>query len=192
MAPRCPIATTYIIEMARGEGRGRFYILYELIFVFGLVAAALFGFALVPRLGWQSLFFLGGLPAILAVFLTRLLPESPRWLASQGPARRGRRHRQPHRTANRGLGQSAAAARARGAAASAGRQPLAGNARPRLSPPHARRLGDVVLLLLDHLRAQHLDADALQDHFQPAAVAGLGLRLDRPGRRHPRRDAVRL
>lgn len=79
-----PIATTYIIEMARGEGRGRFYILYELIFVFGLVAAALFGYLLVPRLGWQSLFFLGGLPAILALVLTRLLPELPRWLANQG------------------------------------------------------------------------------------------------------------
>jgi putative MFS transporter len=79
-----PVATTYIIEMARSQGRGRFYILYELIFVFGLVAAALFGYAMVPHLGWQSLFYLGGLPALLALFLTRLLPESPRWLASKG------------------------------------------------------------------------------------------------------------
>ena len=39
-----PVATTYIIELARSQGRGRFYILYELIFVFGLVAAALFGY----------------------------------------------------------------------------------------------------------------------------------------------------
>lgn len=79
-----PIATTYIIEMARSQGRGRFYILYELIFVFGLVAAGLFGYAMVPHLGWQSLFYLGGLPALLALCLTRLLPESPRWLAGKG------------------------------------------------------------------------------------------------------------
>jgi putative MFS transporter len=79
-----PIATTYIIELARGEGRGRFYILYELIFVFGLVGAALFGTIMVPTLGWQSMFYLGAVPAILAIFLTRLLPESPRWLANQG------------------------------------------------------------------------------------------------------------
>jgi MFS transporter, putative metabolite:H+ symporter len=79
-----PIATTYIIEFARREGRGRFYILYELVFTFGLVGAALLGYWLVPSLGWQSLFYLGALPAILAAFLTSLLPESPRWLASQG------------------------------------------------------------------------------------------------------------
>jgi putative MFS transporter len=79
-----PIATTYIIELARGEGRGRFYILYELIFVFGLVGAALLGTVMVPNLGWQSMFYLGAAPAILAIFLTRLLPESPRWLANQG------------------------------------------------------------------------------------------------------------
>jgi putative MFS transporter len=79
-----PVATTYIIEFARRDGRGRFYILYELLFSFGLVGAAALGYWLVPLLGWQSLFYLGGLPAILALFLLRLLPESPRWLASQG------------------------------------------------------------------------------------------------------------
>ena len=84
MASRCRSPPLTLFELARSQGRGRFYILYELIFVFGLVAAALFGYAMVPHLGWQSLFYLGGLPALLALFLTRLLPESPRWLASKG------------------------------------------------------------------------------------------------------------
>jgi putative MFS transporter len=79
-----PVATTYIIELAREQGRGRFYILYELVFVVGLVAAALLGRVMVPSLGWQSMFYLGAVPAILAIVLTRLLPESPRWLAGQG------------------------------------------------------------------------------------------------------------
>jgi putative MFS transporter len=79
-----PVATTYIIELARERGRGRFYILYELVFVIGLIAAALLGTVLVPAFGWQSMFFVGGLPAILALVLMRLLPESPRWLANQG------------------------------------------------------------------------------------------------------------
>jgi MFS transporter, putative metabolite:H+ symporter len=79
-----PVATAYIIEMARERGRGRFYILYELVFVVGLVAAALLGTVMVPRLGWQSMFYLGAVPALLAVVLMRLLPESPRWLANQG------------------------------------------------------------------------------------------------------------
>ncbi len=47
-------------------------------------SAGLLGYVMVPRLGWQSMFYLGAVPAIFAVFLTRLLPESPRWLASQG------------------------------------------------------------------------------------------------------------
>jgi MFS transporter, putative metabolite:H+ symporter len=79
-----PVATAYIIEMARERGRGRFYILYELVFVIGLVAAALLGTVMVPRFGWQSMFYLGAVPALLAVVLMWLLPESPRWLANQG------------------------------------------------------------------------------------------------------------
>ena len=79
-----PVATTYIIELAREKGRGRFYILYELVFVLGLVIAGLLGSIMVPRLGWQSMFYLGAAPALLAAVLMWLLPESPRWLASQG------------------------------------------------------------------------------------------------------------
>ncbi|MGC1778896.1 MAG: MFS transporter [Xanthobacteraceae bacterium] len=79
-----PVATTYIVEFARREGRGRFYILYELVFSFGLVGAALLGYWLVPKIGWQVLFYIGAAPAALALFLTRLLPESPRWLVGQG------------------------------------------------------------------------------------------------------------
>jgi putative MFS transporter len=35
-------------------------------------------------IGWQYLFFLGGVPALFALFMMRNLPESPRWLASRG------------------------------------------------------------------------------------------------------------
>jgi putative MFS transporter len=40
----------------------------------------------VPNLGWQAMFWIGALPAILALFLRVLLPESPRWLAVHGRA----------------------------------------------------------------------------------------------------------
>jgi putative MFS transporter len=79
-----PIATTYISELARAEGRGRFYILYELVFSFGLVAAGVIGYLIVPRIGWQSMFIVGAAPALIVFFLRRLLPESPRWLVSRG------------------------------------------------------------------------------------------------------------
>ncbi len=79
-----PIAAVYISEIARAKGRGRFVLLYELIFPIGLVCAGFLGSWVVPNLGWQYMFIIGALPAILAVFMQRLLPESPRWLAVQG------------------------------------------------------------------------------------------------------------
>ena len=79
-----PIATAYITEIAGAENRGRFYILYELVFVFGLVAAGFLGVWMVPTFGWQSMFYLGAVPGVLVFFLRRLLPESPRWLISKG------------------------------------------------------------------------------------------------------------
>jgi len=79
-----PVAAAYISELAKAHGRGRFVLLYEIVFPIGLVAASLLGLWLVPRYGWQTMFILGALPAILALFLRRVLPESPRWLASRG------------------------------------------------------------------------------------------------------------
>jgi MFS transporter, putative metabolite:H+ symporter len=79
-----PIAAVYISELARANVRGRFVLLYELIFPVGIVAASLIGLWVVPSLGWQYMFFIGAIPAVLVLFLRRVLPESPRWLANAG------------------------------------------------------------------------------------------------------------
>ena len=79
-----PVAATYISELARAKGRGRFVLLYELVFPIGLVATGLAGSWIVPRFGWQWMFVIGAVPALVAFFVQRLLPESPRWLASRG------------------------------------------------------------------------------------------------------------
>jgi len=79
-----PVAAVYISEITRAKGRGRFVLLYELIFPVGLVAAGLLGRWVVPHFGWQAMFVIGAAPAILVVFMQRLLPESPRWLAARG------------------------------------------------------------------------------------------------------------
>lgn len=78
-----PVAATYISELAKAKGRGRFVLLFELVFPVGLVSVAIMGRWIVP-IGWQYLFFLGGVPALFALFMMRNLPESPRWLASRG------------------------------------------------------------------------------------------------------------
>jgi MFS transporter, putative metabolite:H+ symporter len=79
-----PVAAVFISELAKAQGRGRFVLLYELVFPIGLVAASLAGLWVVPHLGWQYMFVLGAIPALLALVLRYLLPESPRWLAVRG------------------------------------------------------------------------------------------------------------
>ena len=65
-----PVAATYISELARAKGRGRFVLLFELVFPIGLVAVAIMGRWIVP-IGWQYLFFIGGIPALFALFMMR-------------------------------------------------------------------------------------------------------------------------
>lgn len=79
-----PIAATYINELAKAKGRGVFFSVYELCFSIGLLFAAGLGFALVPRLGWQVMFLIGAIPAVMLPFYIKKFPESPRWLASKG------------------------------------------------------------------------------------------------------------
>ena len=78
-----PVAAAYIGEITRAHRRGRFVLLYELIFPAGLVASALVAAWVVPAFGWRWLFALGALPILLVPVLRRT-PESPRWLASRG------------------------------------------------------------------------------------------------------------
>ncbi len=78
------VAITYISEIAKAQSRGRFMLLYEIVFPIGLVCAVLIGIWIMPLFGWQSRFIIGGLPAFLVFFIQRLLPESPRWLATRG------------------------------------------------------------------------------------------------------------
>lgn len=76
-----PVAATYINEISRAHGRGRFVLLYEIVFPIGLLASNALGAWVVPRFGWQAMYFIGAMPLILFVVLRRLVPESPRWLA---------------------------------------------------------------------------------------------------------------
>ncbi len=79
-----PIANTYVSEFAKSKGRGRFVLMQQLMFPIGLTTVGLVGIFVVPLLGWQWMFVLGGLPVLLALPMIRVLPESPRWLASRG------------------------------------------------------------------------------------------------------------
>ncbi|WP_406065305.1 MFS transporter [Streptomyces sp. NBC_01077] len=82
-----PVAATYINEIARSDKRGRFVLLYEMIFPAGLAAATLVAVWVVPHFGWRAMFVLGTVPVLLAAALPRQVAESPRWLLSRGRVR---------------------------------------------------------------------------------------------------------
>lgn len=83
-----PVAAALFTEFVRGSRRGLFTLLYETMFVWGLVIAPIVALACLtafgPATGWRVLFAIGGLPIIGAVIAAFKMPESPRWLAANG------------------------------------------------------------------------------------------------------------
>jgi MFS transporter, putative metabolite:H+ symporter len=79
-----PVAAVYINELSRARGRGRFFLLYEMLFPIGLMMTGQIGAVLVPRFGWETMFLIGGIPGLVIAFLILRLPESPRWLVAKG------------------------------------------------------------------------------------------------------------
>ncbi|HEX2461000.1 MAG TPA: MFS transporter [Vicinamibacterales bacterium] len=79
-----PVAAVYINELSRAHGRGRFFLLYEMIFPIGLMVTGQIGALVVPTLGWQVMFLIGGVPGLAIAALLLRLRESPRWLIGRG------------------------------------------------------------------------------------------------------------
>jgi MFS transporter, putative metabolite:H+ symporter len=79
-----PLMAAYVNEFAQAKGRGRFSLSIQVLFSAGLVAVALVGVYVVPHWGWQWMFVIGAIPALIALPMRAVLPESPRWLASRG------------------------------------------------------------------------------------------------------------
>ena len=79
-----PVASAYINEFIGAEKRGRFFLLYEVIFPIGLMFAGMAGFFLVPVYGWKAMFIVGLVPSLLTIPMRWFMPESPRWLAAKG------------------------------------------------------------------------------------------------------------
>jgi MFS transporter, putative metabolite:H+ symporter len=79
-----PLMAAYINEFAKAKGRGRFSLNVQVLFAIGLPAVAAVGAYVVPRWGWPWMFLIGAVPAVVAIPMVTVLPESVRWLASQG------------------------------------------------------------------------------------------------------------
>ncbi len=79
-----PVASAYINEFIGANKRGKFFLLYEVLFPIGLMMAAVVGYFVIPAYGWQAMFIIGVVPAVVTLPLRFFMPESPRWLISQG------------------------------------------------------------------------------------------------------------
>jgi MFS transporter, putative metabolite:H+ symporter len=64
--------------------RGRWSGMISTIVTAGLPVSALLAWLLVPIFGWRVMFLLGAVGAMVAWYLRRGLPESPRWLVVMG------------------------------------------------------------------------------------------------------------
>jgi putative MFS transporter len=79
-----PVAAVYINELSKARGRGRFFLLYEMIFPIGLMLTGQIGALVVPTFGWQLMFLIGGVPGLAIAAMLLSLRESPRWLIGRG------------------------------------------------------------------------------------------------------------
>jgi len=83
-----PIAGALFNEWVRGRTRGKVVIMYENLFIYGIILGPLAGLAFFGAFGqstgWRALFALGGLPVFVAIYALFRLPESARWLADKG------------------------------------------------------------------------------------------------------------
>jgi MFS transporter, putative metabolite:H+ symporter len=71
-------------EFIPARHRGRFAALLNAIINSSLFIATILGWVIIPNVGWRWMFVIVAVGAFVVWFLRRSLPESPRWLASQG------------------------------------------------------------------------------------------------------------
>ncbi|MCK8787776.1 MFS transporter [Roseomonas sp. NAR14] len=64
--------------------RGRWAALLSCIAQFGLFAATLMSWIVIPALGWRAMFVVAGIGGLIVFIARKNIPESPRWLERNG------------------------------------------------------------------------------------------------------------
>jgi len=78
------IAYTMLSEFVPPATRGRWQASMAVISNGAVFLSSVCGFLIIPHYGWRWIFVIAGVGALVVWFLRKSLPESPRWLESQG------------------------------------------------------------------------------------------------------------
>jgi MFS transporter, putative metabolite:H+ symporter len=73
-----------LTEFVPPKTRGRWLSMMAFLVVAGFPVTALLGWLIIPTFGWRPTFIIAGIGSLIVWYLRKNLPESPRWLESQG------------------------------------------------------------------------------------------------------------
>jgi MFS transporter, putative metabolite:H+ symporter len=73
-----------LTEFVPPKTRGRWLAMMAFLVVAGFPVTALLGYLIIPAWGWRPMFIIAGVGSLIVWYLRKNLPESPRWLESQG------------------------------------------------------------------------------------------------------------
>src|SRR5664279_1399910 len=73
-----------LTEFVPPKTRGRWLSMMAFVVVAGFPATALLSYLIIPSFGWRPMFIIAGIGSLIVWYLRKNLPESPRWLESQG------------------------------------------------------------------------------------------------------------
>jgi MFS transporter, putative metabolite:H+ symporter len=73
-----------LTEFVPPKSRGRWLSMLAFLTVCGFPVTALLGYLIIPAWGWRPMFVIAGVGSLIIWYLRKNLPESPRWLESQG------------------------------------------------------------------------------------------------------------
>ncbi|HWR10057.1 MFS transporter [Sporomusa sp.] len=79
-----PVANALMSEYAPVKHRGKMLVLQNSSWAIGWLLAAVISYLIIPKYGWQLAFYIGALPALVVVYVWRILPESAMYLVSKG------------------------------------------------------------------------------------------------------------
>ncbi|OQS02865.1 sugar phosphate permease [Thraustotheca clavata] len=79
-----PVASALVQELTPAPVRGRIIVLLESFWSIGCMVSVLLAFELTKSVSWRTVFYISAIPALYAVAIRFLIPESPKWLANVG------------------------------------------------------------------------------------------------------------